>query len=95
LVDDEKVLSLRNGEVDESEKRDGASGLLIIPLHQALTEKMNRIDLIAARRQQGSPKRVALLVADKRTDYRLVSEVLYTAGQAQFSNFRFVAAEGG
>ena len=94
-VNDVKVLSLRNGEVDDSQKRDGIEGFLITPLHQVLVEKMNHINMIAARTTAAPPKRVALLVADKQTNYRLISEVLYTAGQAQFTDFRFVASEGG
>ncbi len=94
-VNDRKVVNLRNGFVDESQKREGASGLLITPLHQALEEQMSHINLIAARHNQGDISRAALVVADKDTRYRLISEVLYTAGQARFQDFRFVAAEGG
>ena len=94
-VNDRKVLDLRNGFVDESQKRDGAQGLFIGPLHQALEEQMNHINLIAARHNRQDINKAALVVADKGTRYRLISEVLYTAGQAQFQDFRFVAAEGG
>ena len=94
-VNDKKVVNLRNGVVDESQKREGAQGLLITPLHQALEEQMNHLNLIAARHNQGDVNKAALVVADKGTRYRLISEVLYTAGQAQFRDFRFVAAEGG
>ena len=94
-VNDQKVLDLRNGFVDESQKRDGSGGMLIIPLHQALQEQMSRLNLISARTNRPDTNKAALVVADKGTRYRLISEVLYTAGQAQFQDFRFVATEGG
>lgn len=92
-VDDKKVLDLRNGAVDESMKRDGAEGLMITPLFDELKEKLSHLKLIAAR-SSGKVDKMALVVADRKTNYRLISEVLYTAGQAEFEKFKFVAAEG-
>ncbi len=94
-VDDEKVADLRNGAVDESMKRDGQEGLLINPLYDSLKEKVQHLKMIAARSAKREFEGLALVVADKDTRYRLISEVLYTAGQAEFEKFKFVAAEGG
>ncbi len=94
-VDDEKVADLRNGAVDESMKRDGQEGLLINPLYDTLKEKVQHLKMIAARSAQQQFKGLALVVADRNTSYRLITEVLYTAGQAEFEKFKFVAAEGG
>ncbi len=94
-VDDEKVADLRNGAVDESMKRDGQEGLLINPLYDVLKEKVQHLKMIAARSAKQKFKGLALVVADKDTSYRLITEVLYTAGQAEFEKFKFVAAEGG
>ena len=94
-VDDEKVADLRNGTVDESMKRDGQEGLLINPLYDKLKEKVQHLKMIAARSANQQFKGMALVVADKETSYRLITEVLYTAGQAEFEKFKFVAAEGG
>lgn len=93
MVDDQKVADLRNGAVDESMKRDGQEGLFINPLYDALKEKVQHLKMIAARGAQQEFKGLALVVGDKGTSYRLVSEVLYTAGQAEFEKFKFVAAE--
>lgn len=93
-VDDVKVADLRNGAVDESMKRDGQEGLLINPLYDALKEKVQHLKMISAR-TNSQFKGVALVVAHNKTSYRLVTEVLYTAGQAEFEKFKFVAAEGG
>lgn len=95
LVDEAKVADLRNGSVDESMKRDGQEGLLINPLYDVLKEKVQHLKMIAARSAQQQFKGLALVVADRHTSYRLITEVLYTAGQAEFEKFKFVAAEGG
>ncbi len=93
-VDDQKVADLRNGAVDESMKRDGQEGLLINPLFDRLKEKVQHLKMIAAR--TGSQfKGMALVVGHKETSYRLITEVLYTAGQAEIEKFKFVATEGG
>lgn len=94
MVDDMKVADLRNGLVDESMKRDGQEGLLINPLYDSLKEKVQHLKMIASRNAQQQFKGLALVVADRNTTYRLLTEVLYTAGQAEFEKFKFVAAEG-
>ena len=35
------------------------------------------------------------VVAHQETPYRLLTEVLYTAGQAEFQKFRFAVLKGG
>jgi hypothetical protein len=94
-VDDYKIADLRNGAVDESMKRDGQEGLLINPLYDILKEKVQHFKMLAARSATGQFEGKALVVADKSTTYRLITEVLYTAGQAEFEKFKFVAAESG
>lgn len=93
-VNDAKVVDLRNGAVDESMKRDGQEGLMINPLYDALKEVTQHLKMIKAR-TGGKFEGEALVVGDRNTSYRLISEVLYTAGQAEFEKFKFVAAEGG
>ncbi len=95
LVDEVKVADLRNGTVDESLKRDGQEGLHINPLYDKLKEKVQFLKQVAARNPKQPFSGIALVVADKNASYRLVTEVLYTAGQAEFEKFKFVAAEGG
>jgi biopolymer transport protein ExbD len=94
-VNDRKVADLRNGAVDESMKRDGQEGLMINPLYDSLKEVVQHLKMIKARTGGGKFEGEALIVGDKDTNYRLISEVLYTAGQAEFQKFKFVAAEGG
>ncbi len=93
MVQDNKVADLRDGAVDESLKRDGQDGLLINPLLDALKERVQHLKMLAARTNNPF-EGMALVVADSKTSYRLLTEVLYTAGQAEFEKFKFVAAEG-
>ena len=93
MVQDNKVADLRDGSVDESLKRDGADGLLINPLLDALKERVQHLKMLSARTNRPF-EGMALVVADSKTSYRLLTEVLYTAGQAEFEKFKFVAAEG-
>ncbi len=93
-VDDIKVVDLRNGRVDETYLRDGAGSLHINPLYEKLKEKVQFLQQLAARNPKQPFSGTALVVADKNTDFRVISEVLYTAGQAEFEKFKFVAAEG-
>lgn len=92
-VDDHKVVELHGGIVDEAHKQDGGDSLLINPLRDALEEKASHLKMLAAR-TGGSYEGMVLIVADRSTRFRLLSEVLYTAGQAEFGRFKFVAAEG-
>lgn len=92
-VNDKKVADLRNGAVDESMKRDGQEGLMINPLFDELKEIVQHLKMIKARTGGGKFEGEALIVGHKGTSYRLISEVLYTAGQAEFTKFKFVGAE--
>jgi hypothetical protein len=80
-VNDVKVVDLRNGAVDESMKRDGQEGLMINPLYDSLKEVTQHLKMIKAR-TGGKFEGQALVVGDRNTSYRLISEVLYTAGKA-------------
>lgn len=95
LVDDRKVVDLSGGRVDEAHMRGGQDGLLIDPLFEALHEKIKHIQLIRARQGRDATGGVALIVAHRVTSYRLITEILYTAGQAAFDKFKFVATEAG
>ena len=93
LVDDRRVVDLRDGAVDPSNKRDGATGFFINPLFDALTEAAQNQKLIASRNSAVRFEGLALLLGHKTTTFRTLSEVLYTAGQAEFSQFKFATVE--
>ena len=87
LVEGDAVTAVRAGSVDPSVKRDGANGYYITPLVDVLNKHANRLKKIAA--MGGTPfDHTATVMLDRNTPYRLVTEVLYSAGQAEFSNYR-------
>lgn len=97
LVEDLLVAKLRSGEVDSSIKQDGQSGYLINPLLAALQKQAVRLKKVAQRSGGKMPfKGELVFIAHHATPYRLLSEVVYTAGQAEFGAFRLLTLlEGG
>jgi len=90
IVDDVKVVDLRQGAVDPSNKRDGATGFFIEPLYQSLQNAMQKAKAMKQRNPQAvTSLGMAMILGDYRINYRLLSEVLYTAGQAEFNQFKF------
>lgn len=89
IVEGDAVASVRNGAVDPGTKRDGANGYYITPVVETLQKHANRLKKIAG--LGGAPFDGAmLLLVDKNIPYRLVTEVLYSSGQAEFRNYRLV-----
>lgn len=94
LVEGDGVTTVRAGAVDPSVKRDGANGYYITPLVDVLTKHANRLKKIAA--MGGSVfDGTAMVMVDKNTPYRLLTEVLYSAGQAEFKNYHLVVIKRG
>ncbi|MGZ3442799.1 MAG: ExbD/TolR family protein [Polyangia bacterium] len=89
LVEGDGVTTVRAGAVDPSVKRDGANGYYITPLVDVLNKHANRLKKIAA---MGGTQfdGTAMILVDKNTPYRLLTEVLYSAGQAEFKNYHLV-----
>lgn len=89
LVDDRPVVKVSNGRVTASAKRDGEDGYFITPVFDALQEiSKRRPALRAAGGEKGQGGRL-LFVADRRIPFRLLTEVLYTAGQASYDEYEF------
>ncbi|MDF1565590.1 MAG: biopolymer transporter ExbD [Deltaproteobacteria bacterium] len=89
LVNDVSVAEVIDGKVDVSTKRDGEQGFFIEPLFEALNKEADKQKRIAKHNTAQEFKGLALVIAHQDTNYRLLNEVLYTAGQAQFSQFKF------
>lgn len=89
LVDDSPVADVRDGRVDPSLKGTGGqNSMQIIPLLDRLTEALEQRRAEAQLMQEDfTPE--ATIIADQMTPHRLVLEVLYTATEAQLSQFRF------
>lgn len=87
LVDDKPVLTLDNGVVSESDRSSG--GFLIDPLFQKLQEAVDHQKRVAKFRKDAKFTEVITLICDRHVPFSLLSQVMYTAGQAQFSKFKF------
>ncbi len=95
LVDGTRALSLRNGLVDPSQKNGGANAFLINPLIEPMQAKKELLKLIASRNPQRPFNGQVQIIADRHTPYRTLIEVVYTCGQAEFKNVRFVVIQTG
>lgn len=91
IVDGNQIVELRNGLVDPSHKQGGGTGFLVTPLFR----EMGRIRDLKKMIAQANPRRPfngdVQIIADERTPFRTLAEVIYTLGQTEFKNLRFVA----
>ena len=94
IVNDKPVVQIKAGTVDKAYKQGDEASLNIQPLFEALNEEATRQKEMA--RLRGSKfDGVLTIIADNETEYRLLTEVLYTAGQAEFQKFKFAVIKGG
>ncbi|MBP5406842.1 biopolymer transporter ExbD [bacterium] len=89
VVDNEPVSVVKDGKVEASQKRGGEDAYFIIPLNKALVEAVEKKRRLEAINPTVKFDGVATIVMDKESPYRLLTEVMYTAGQAEFTNFKF------
>jgi hypothetical protein len=68
---------------------------LITPLFNDLKKHRDRLKLIASRNTQRPFRGEVRVIADKRTPFRTLGEVLYTLGQSEFGALRFVVLRQG
>ncbi len=88
LVDDKPVVQIKDFRIATSAKRGGDDGFLIVPLFDALDKHAKRLKSIRAKDSAFDGR--LLIVADSKVPYRLLSEVIYTAGQALYKDFEIV-----
>jgi biopolymer transport protein ExbD len=93
IVDDKAVVPIKDGTVEKEYKQGEESSMQIQPLFEALNEAATTQKDIASR--IGSKfEGVLTIIAHEETPYRLITEVLYTAGQAEFQKFKFAVVKG-
>lgn len=92
LVGAKHVVDVKEGTVDKSRKKGGENSFMITPLFDGLTEEANHQKQIA--KISGADfEGMAAVVSDLNTPYRLLLEVMYTAGQAEFGKFKFAVVK--
>lgn len=93
LVDNAKVAEVTDGQVKVIYKQDAnPASMVITPLLEVLQKKADQEKMIArynTQRQELQFKGMVTIIADKRIPFRLLTEVLYTAGQAEYGQYKF------
>ncbi len=99
LVGDKSVVDLENGQVPAQYKEGGATGNFIQPLFDALSKEVDKAKYIAQFNPNAPFTGEMSIIGDRKVPYRLLTEILYTAGKTQLDNFRFIVfkkeGEGG
>lgn len=89
LVGDKKKVELVNMAVQPGD----LDGKRILPLDAALQKEVEKLKYIAERNPNAPFDHEVAIIGDKRVPYELLSSVLYTAGQNELENFRFVVLQ--
>ena len=89
LVEGDAVAPINAGRVDPAVKRDGENGYYITPLVEILEKHARREKKVAEMTGQKFEGQL-MLVADQTTPYRLLTEVIYSCGQAEYANYRLL-----
>ncbi len=89
MVDGEPLSPITNGKVDPKDKPDGENGYKIAPLADYLTRVATKEKKVADLTGQKFDA-MLMVVADENTNYRLLTEVLYSCGQAGYANYRLL-----
>jgi biopolymer transport protein ExbD len=89
LVEGDAIAPINNGKVDPAVKRDGENGYYITPLVDVLEKHARKEKKVAELTGQKFEAQL-MIVADQTTPYRLLTEVLYSCGQAGYANYRLL-----
>ncbi len=89
MVGDKKRVDLSGAAVKQGEQ----DGKLILPLDAALKKEVEKLKYIADRNPSAPFNKEVSIIGDKRISYDLLSSVLYTAGQNELENFRFIVLQ--
>ncbi len=80
--------------VDTRYKRSGPNDMYIVPLANALSHARDTDKRIREAKGQDTSSSEAVIVADSSTPYRLLLEVLFTAGQSEFGKYHLMVKSG-
>lgn len=92
LVDDKPAAVLDDGKVAKADLEE--ADMMIRPLFDKLIEAVAHNKKIAAMRKSEF-KGILTMVADRHVPFSLLTQVMYTAGQAEYSTFNFAAIKKG
>ena len=89
LVEGDAIAPINAGRVDPAVKRDGENGYFISPLVEILEKHARREKKVADMTGQKFEAQL-MLVADQTTPYRMLTEIIYSCGQAGYANYRLL-----
>jgi biopolymer transport protein ExbD len=89
LVGDKVKAKLVNGKFEASD----LNGRLVVSLDAALKKEVEKLKFIAARNPNAPFSKELTVIGDRRVPYDLLTAVLYTAGQNELENFRFIVVQ--
>lgn len=89
IVGDKPVVQLENGQIP----KDALQGRLVVPLDQALKKEVEKLKFIADRNPNAPFTHELSVIGDKKIPYDELLTVLYTAGQNELENYRFVVLQ--
>ncbi|HKD39620.1 MAG TPA: biopolymer transporter ExbD [Myxococcaceae bacterium] len=89
LVGDKKVVELQNSAIPPRL----LDGRRVIPLDQALKREVDKLKYIEARNPSAPFNHELSVIGDRKVPYDLLLTVLYTAGQNELENYRFVVIQ--
>ena len=89
LVEGDAIAPINAGKVDPTVKRDGENGYYITPLVEILEKHAKREKKVAELTGQKFEAQL-MIVADQTTPYRLLTELIYSCGQAGYANYRLL-----
>jgi biopolymer transport protein ExbD len=89
LVEGDAIAPVNQGKVDPTVKRDGENGYYITPLVEILEKHAKREKKVAELTGQKFDGQL-MVIADQTTPYRLLTEIIYSCGQAGYANYRLL-----
>jgi biopolymer transport protein ExbD len=93
MVGDKPAVQLQNGQIPP----EALQGRLVVPLDALLKKEVEKLKYIAERNPSAPFNKELSVIGDRSVQYDLLLTVLYTAGQNEMENYRFVVLqnEGG
>jgi biopolymer transport protein ExbD len=90
-VNDRRVVEVRDGAIAAAAKEGGrADAFYVGALHEALRREVDKQKYIAKYNPAAPFTGRVNVVADRRVPYRTLMEILYTAGQAELGEYKFM-----
>jgi hypothetical protein len=92
MINDVPVVILEESKVGEKDL--SHAGLLIQPLFDKLKDEVEVQKRIAVTNKKAGFKGIVSFICDRHIPFPLLTQAMYTAGQAEYSQFKFVLIKG-